>query len=314
MNDELAWADAHLGEEPAVSDIFCLTFVKQVDVTEALRRMGGLFDTVAMRTAAEIEDLHTFDDGYPEVAAALPLGDWTLVFEPNRFHGSHLVAAMSVGTEAVSVLRHDYASPAFVYAVDGNVVTRFDPTFPGDRYGTDPDRLVPQMLEVGFTVEDKEDDDDFEMFENDTARSLRLAERLTGALPTFEALTGPLTSVHVERWFSQERKPPATRPDQSGPVDAVEEVRRLANLLDLADTPGLEDALTATKPVHVSPESPLGQHVRAWRTESRRASWSLNDHGGRGRITDDQRRRAHDFGWLAAALGAALQSELKSAG
>jgi hypothetical protein len=306
--NDLAWADAHLGEERSIGDIFCLTFVKQVDVTEALRRMGGLFDTIAMRTPAEIEDLHTFDDGYPEVAAAMSLGDWTLVVEPNGYQGLHLVGVLSSGTEAVSVLRHDYSSPKVAYAVDGGVVTEFDPTFPGSRWGSDPDRLVPQMLDVGFTVEDNEDDEDFDMFENDTARSLRLVERLTGVLPTLEALTAPMTSVHIERWFSDARKPPA-----SAPVDAVEEVRRLADLLDLADTPGLQDALTATKPVHVTPDSPLGRHVRDWLTESRRASWSLNDHGGRSRMTEERRHRSHDLSRLAAELGAALQSDLKPA-
>jgi hypothetical protein len=311
--DKFAWADAYLGQGPVLGEIFCLTFIKQVDVTEALRRMGGLFDTIARRTPSQIEELHNFDDGYPEVAAAVPLGDWTLVVEPNRFHGSHLVAALSSGTEAVSVLRHDYATPWFAYAVGGDVVTRFDPTFPAFRHGSDPDRLLPQMLEVGFTIDDEEDDD---MFDNDTARSLRLAERLTGAVPTIDVLTGPLTSVYFEHWFSQARKPPATRSDHSGRVEAIDEVRRLATLHDLADTPGLEDALTTaatTKPVHVTPESQLGRHVRAWLTESRRASSSLNDHGGRSRMTEAQRQRGYDLGGLAVALGAALQPDLDPA-
>jgi hypothetical protein len=220
------------------------------------------------------------------------------------------VAAVSLGTEAVSVLRHDYASPSFEYAVDGTLVVGFDPTFPAYRHGSEPNRLVPLMGELGFATEENDDDGDLSNFDNTISRSLLLAERLTGVLPTFDVLTGPLTSAHVEPWFSEARKRPATRPGHEGPVDAVAEVQRLADLHGLADTPGLADALNAAvKPVRITPESPLGQHVRAWLTESRRASWSLNDHGGRSRMTEDRRRRAHDLGWLAAALGAALQGD-----
>jgi hypothetical protein len=68
-----------------------------------------------------------------------------------------------------------------------------------------------------------------------------------------------------------------------------------------------DDALAAAERVTVTPDSPLGQHVRTWLTESRRANWSLNDHSGRHRMTETERRRAFDFGWLARALGAALQ-------
>jgi hypothetical protein len=297
--------------------------VKDVDTTEALRRMGALFDTVAVRTLTEIGDLHTFDDGYPHVVSVVELDGWTVLFEPGGYQGSHLVAALSQGTEAISVLRHDYSSPSFEYAVDGTVVVRFDPAYPADRHGSDPDRLVPMMREVGFATQDRSDDDgtddrtddyyddDLDRFENTISRSLVLTERLTGVLPTLDVLAGPLTSAHFEPWFTEARKRPATRPGHDGPVDAVAEVQRLAALLDLTDTPGLADALnTAGKPVRVTPESPLGQHVRAWLTESRRAGWSLNDHGGRGRMTEDQRRRAYDLGWLAAALGAALQGDV----
>jgi hypothetical protein len=306
--DDLAWADASPGDGTTLGEIFCLTFIRGVDGAEALRRMGGLPDTTATRGRSDVEDLHNFDDGYPEVALALELGAWTVVFEPNGFNGSHLATAVSRGTEAVSVLRHDYASPAFVYAVNSELITQFDPTFPTHRYGADPDRLLSGMHEFGFaTTDDEENEDDFG---SDIGRSLRLVEQLTGVLPTFEALTGPLTSAHIEPWFSEARKPPAGRPGHDGPVDAITEVRRLTNLHGLTGTPGLADALTAAehgKPVTVTPDSPLGRHVRAWLTESRRAGWSLNDHSGRHRMTEAERNRAYGLGWLARALGAALQ-------
>jgi hypothetical protein len=300
--DDLRWADA----EMELGDIFCLTFIKGVDETEALRRMGALPDTIATRTLTDVEELHNFDDGYPDVALVVPLDGWAVLFEPNGFSGSNLLAALSAGTEAVSVLRHDYASPAFGYALAGTLITQFDPMFPADRYGAGPDRLVPQMLDVGFDPAD--DDDDREFDDEPTSRSLRLTKHITGVLPTLEALTGPLTSAHVEDWFSMAVKEPAGRPGHDGPVDAFAEVERLTNLLGLTDTPGLADAL-ASAPVSITPESPLGRHVRSWLTESRRAGWSLNDHSARHRMTDAERTRAHQLGWLARALGAALQSQ-----
>jgi hypothetical protein len=269
--------------------------------------MGGLPDTVAPRTPSEIGELHTFDHGYPAVASALELGEWTVVFEPEGFEGASLVTALSQGTEAVTVLRHDYASPAFGYAINGELITQFDPTFPTHRHGADSDRLLAAMLDVGFTTTD-----DGGQYDGAIARCLRLVERLTGVLPTIDVMTGPLTSAYIEPWFSAARKPPAARPGHDGPVDAVAEVRRLAELHGLTGTPGLADALATAdraEPVTVTSDSPLGRQVRVWLTEARRASWSLNDHGGRHRMTDTERHRAHDLGWLARALGAALQPE-----
>ncbi|SDM55678.1 DUF6461 domain-containing protein [Allokutzneria albata] len=313
MGDDLAWADASPGEGQVLDEIFCLTFVRGVDAAEALRRMGGMPDTVATRTSSDHWKLHNFDDGYPETALALPLGTWTVVFEPSGFNGSSLTPVVSRGTEVVSVLRHDYATPSFDYAVDGELITTFDPTFPAHRYGADPDRLLPRMLDVGFGITEDEEDDGFDNFDGAFGRSLRLIEQVTGVLPAFEALTGPLTSAYLEPWFTEAHRRPAGRPGHDGPVDALAEVRRLSSLHGLSDTPGLADALAAVErgeQVTATPDSPLGRHVRTWLTDSRRASWSLNDHSARHRINETERRRAFELGWLTVALGAAIRPDL----
>ncbi|MEU7903502.1 hypothetical protein [Actinoplanes sp. NPDC049118] len=50
----------------------CLTFVKGVDETEALRRMGGYPDSFAGRTGEELAELmDDFDEGYPRMAGPL---------------------------------------------------------------------------------------------------------------------------------------------------------------------------------------------------------------------------------------------------
>jgi hypothetical protein len=222
------------------------------------------------------------------------LDGWTVVFEPEGFESSYLVAAMSVGTEAISVLRHDYASPSFGYARDGELITGFDPTRPSDRYGTDPDRLLPAMSEAGLATAE---------YERTTSRSLRLAQHLTGTLPTFDTLTAPLTSAEFEPWFSQTPR---------HHDDPVAEVRRIASQHGVTDTPGLSEALTAAQlgePPTVTPNSTLGGHVRDWLTVGRQASWSLNDHSGRGRMDDTERRRGYDLTRLANALAAAVRPQ-----
>lgn len=331
--DDLAWVDPE-GRE-SLGEIFCLTFIRDVDAVEALRRMGGLPGTFATRTWSDVGDLDTFNNGYPETAMALPLGGWTVVYESYGFNGISLTSALSHGTEALSVLRHDYASHAFVYAVDGVLITGFDLTcpYPHLRYGADPDRLLARMLEVGFAMGDNErDEDDLfdedgDFYEDDAfntnhdrphGRCLRLIEQFTGRLPTFEALTGPLMSAQIEPWFAEARNDPAVRRrGYGGPADAVTEVRRLTSLHGLTETPGLADALAAAErgePVSIALDSPLGEHVRSWLSEYRRAGRAVNGGQGRWRMTEIERDRAFDLGLLTRALGAAIQPGPTAAG
>ncbi|WP_447006703.1 DUF6461 domain-containing protein [Saccharothrix isguenensis] len=145
--------------------------------------------------------------------------------------------------------------------------------FPTDCHGVDPDHLLTQMLDVGFTVDQKGDDEDEDRYNEPIVRSLLLAEHITGVLPSFDALTGSWTSAHIEPWFSDARKQLAGRPGHDGPVDAFAEVQRLTDLLGPTGTPGMADALAAAERgerVTVTPDSPLGEHVRARLTEAKR--------------------------------------------
>jgi hypothetical protein len=131
--------------EDMLGEIYCLTFVRGVDETEALLRMGGLEDTISQRRLPDVrEEMRSYDAGYPGIAQALSLGAWTVIIEPNGFQGSNvqLLNAVSRGTEAVSVLRHDYAEDHFAYSVEGTLLTEFAPRVAAVRRGTEPDRLV----------------------------------------------------------------------------------------------------------------------------------------------------------------------------
>lgn len=301
---DLSWADADHGHPAFLSEIFGLAFVRNVAPLDALRRIGGLEDTLASRTPAQMADLHNYDDGYPEVASALALGEWTVLVQPNGFWLAHLVDALSRGTEAVTILRHDYASPRFTHAVDGTVTTTFHLNWPGDRGGTDPDRLLPLIREAGFDPDTDDDDENWQdRYEDAMTHALRLTGLVTGVLPTYEQITGPLPSTHFDHWFSR------TRPSDVG--DALAMATGLVAELELGGTPGLAAALAAAgrgEPVVVTPDSDLGRHVREWSTLARRASWSLNLE--KSRMGDEERSRGFRFGHLTQALAAAFRADL----
>ncbi|GHH54336.1 hypothetical protein GCM10017774_69150 [Lentzea cavernae] len=303
---DLSWADAGHGDPQFLGEIYSLAFVRDVSPLDALRRVGGLEDTLADRTAADISALHNFDDGYPEAVSVLALGEWTVLVQPTSFWLGQLVDALSRGTEAISVVRHDYASPRFTHSTDGTTTTTFHLNWPDNRDGTDPDRLLPLMREAGFDPdtaddEDEEDDESWQYrYEDVMTHALRLTGLITGVLPTYEQITAPQPSAHFDHWFSRTRPYPVE--------DATTTATRLAAELGLGDTPGLAAALASTDPVVVTPDSDLGRHVREWSTLARRASWSTNLE--RSRMTDEERSRGHRFGQLTQALAAAFRADL----
>ena len=309
-----------------LGDIYCLTFVRGVDETEALLRMGGLEDTMSPRRLEDVgEEMWSHDAGYPRIAQALNLGAWTVIIEPSGFLGAdvQLLNAVSRGTEAVSVLRHDYAEDHFAYSVDETLLTEFTPGVPAVRRGTEPDRLLPQMQAAGL---DPEDDADTGRPAHPHIAVLRLVGQITGPLPDIPG--GPLTSAHIEPWFSAAEPSALYRPSQGELADAldaapaslrrtiaVREVRRLAELLDVARFPDVTEALAAAErgeKVRVSADSALGRRIRGWLVDADRAHHSLNSFG-RHRMSDDDRRRAWRRRSLANALRGALWSDSPTA-
>lgn len=310
-----------------LGEIFCLTYLKGVDAAEALRRLGGCPDTVRERTGAEVaEQRESYPAGFPELAVALELGDWSVVIEPDGFLGADhaLLEAASRGTTAVSVLRHDYASAHFGYVVDGTTVTAFDPGYPAEEttWGTEPGMLRHLMDALGL----RPPSDEYEQAWQDAeARAIVLAQRLTGVRIPDEPLSAARLSAALEPWFAApasggdllraDRRTPFTAElvaaaEAAGPGPrrevAVAEVRRQAAVLGIADTPGLAEALATGGPVAV--ESPLGRQVRDWLATERRAGRAVNvPH--QGRMTDAERRHAFGLGWFLGALRGALDAD-----
>ncbi|GAA3290856.1 hypothetical protein Dvina_29450 [Dactylosporangium vinaceum] len=312
----------------ALGEIFCLTFVRGVDAREALLRFGAYPDTFAELDLEAMEERReSYAEGYPAMAGAISHGEWAVVLEPSGFEGTgSLLEAVSAGTEAVAALRHDYASPRFAYAVDGTEIAGFDPEWPQRTWGADPDRLLDRRRAAGLEPAGPDDPSPDEA----VARAVLLAAGIAGGLPAQQRMTAPMLAAQIEPWFTTARPSGGTiradhtdrEPHRAALVAAVDaatpaakravavaEARRIAALLGVADTPGLADVLTAAESGHfpgVPLDSPLGRAVRGWLRLATTAGNSLNDHAGRRRMTDAERRRGYRFGWFTSVLRAAL--------
>ncbi|MEV4159808.1 DUF6461 domain-containing protein [Nonomuraea dietziae] len=191
------YADVYwLANEYGLGDLWCLTFVQGIEEAEALRRMGAGEATIRPLSYRELMDEGLF----PDTVLAGRLGDWVVLIEVYGWQATELdvLRALSAGTEVVSVLRHDYATDDFAYAVDGEWVTSFNPGIPAWRYGSDPDRLVDAMRDVGFDPgyapgdEDEDGNEDMGVDHPRVDGALLLAARLTGVVLSQEVLNGPL--------------------------------------------------------------------------------------------------------------------------
>ncbi|GAA2481008.1 DUF6461 domain-containing protein [Winogradskya humida] len=254
--DDLLYAQSRV---TALGNAWCLTFIKAVDERTALLRMGAYPDTIAVSS------------DFQDRAAAITLGKWALVIEPRGVAGGDhvLLEEVSRGTEALSVLRDDQATPRFTYALDGAVAVAFDPAYPSPEltWGTQPDMLAHLTRAIGLREPDGEDD---ETWRDAEAKALVLAQRLTNARVPADALTVPRLSAQLEPWFVGGVRPGdllrARGPLPAGGRDlALTLLREQAAKLGIADAPGLSETLSSGGPVRV--ESELGRQVRVWLAE-----------------------------------------------
>ncbi|MEU5869884.1 DUF6461 domain-containing protein [Nonomuraea sp. NPDC047529] len=184
-----------------LGDIWCLTFVRGLDEAEALRRMGVAEESIRPLTYRELADEGLF----PHTVLAGRLEGWVVLIERNGSQATEpdTIRALSAKTELISVLRHDYATDLFVYAIDGDRLTSFDPRKPAWRYGSDPDRLLDAMEAVGIhpnhlsgvhATPETDDEWDTGPQAPTMSEALMLAARITGVLMSQEVLNAVLLS------------------------------------------------------------------------------------------------------------------------
>lgn len=171
-----------------LSYAYCLTLVQGLDRAEALRRL----DAEPAGHQNGVRDFIRFAHdsfpwrGGPFVIGAVELDDWTLLVESNGYLGvtTAVIRPLSAGTRVVSHHRNVDAEDCFCWMEDGDLRLRFEPLFPYDRDGSDPDGLLEVMREVGFDLRDDEDRD----YELHTEAAFALAEHLTGVRLTQDLL------------------------------------------------------------------------------------------------------------------------------
>ncbi|WP_432927841.1 DUF6461 domain-containing protein [Microbispora sp. CA-135349] len=141
-----------------LGSVFGVSFVRGLAPREVLVRLGVDESTIDEMTFEELDEnaaecLEVSDGMDAAWAGAVRSGDWTVLVEPGGWRvvaEEGVLERVSRETEVVAVSRHDYASDDFIHAIDGQVITQFQPLAPHLRSGEDPDRWIGAMRDVGL--------------------------------------------------------------------------------------------------------------------------------------------------------------------
>lgn len=150
-------------------------------------------------SAARMEDW-TSGPGHRQVRVGR-LGAWTFAIDEDMesldlaLHGKNVGKRLSAGTEVVMVEWTPKPTEVFEYWADGTLVTKFEPYRACDRYGSEPDRFLREMLQVGMVTEA---DDAAEGPEDDLITALKLATVALGIRLPGRVAMGPLATVTLE--------------------------------------------------------------------------------------------------------------------
>ena len=170
---------------------FRMMFVRGVAAERVAEAFGADPAAVRLLSAEVAPDTITHADLGHEWVRVGSSGEWAFAIGEWYENGfEHVALELSAGAE-VALL-----SSFFHYFRDGNRVTWFVPEFSAWRYGSAPDRFVPQMRQAGMGVDPPADVEEFEFPQRDPR--LAVLEMLTLALGvrlSREVAMGPLLTV-----------------------------------------------------------------------------------------------------------------------
>jgi hypothetical protein len=175
-----------------------LIFARDVDQDEVFEA----FDLDP--SSAQIENW-AFDPGHARVRVGR-LGAWTFAIDEQMeslhlaVHGKNVGERLSAGTEVVVVGWTPKPNEDFEYWADGTLVTRFEPYDAARyRFGSEPDRFLREMRQVGLVTEA---DDTAEGPEDYVIATLDLATAALGIRLPEQVAMGPLATVTLaaDRW------------------------------------------------------------------------------------------------------------------
>lgn len=179
--------------QPDLAEAFCISYVRGLNKTEALGRLGVAERNLRCLPIAEaLEAGLCAEDPPPLTAHAFLASGWTVIVEPTgcRATRPECYRALSAETELVSVrviMGHRYE---FRWVIDSVLQTFFDAQSPTCRRGTRPNALDEDMRALGLDGSGDSTDPG--------AAALALAERVTGRRISPGDLNGPLLGAELD--------------------------------------------------------------------------------------------------------------------
>jgi hypothetical protein len=134
---------------------YCVTLARSVASAELLTRMGADAESATKMT---LEQAAHFQADLPWGKSVARVGvyqGWGYAVEDTGRHGANesTLSHISMGTQALALLRTADVTNRFTYAEDGRIICSFDPSTPRTRRGSDPDRLLAWMERLGLMSE-----------------------------------------------------------------------------------------------------------------------------------------------------------------
>ncbi|MGS2617023.1 DUF6461 domain-containing protein [Micromonospora sp. LZ34] len=183
IDDPLVHYRQLLNRHQDLGQAMCVTYARGIDEDAFIRAFGGDPAATATRTrrqlGAELAPYH-----YNEIPCTLLVArvdDWLIGLEENGFQGSRpeVMRGASAGGTAVSVYWNINGTNRLTYNVAGRRVVGFDMYDPDRRWGSDPDALLDDLVDLPFDEPGSH-----------WATGLVLAERVSGVRLDEEMLAG----------------------------------------------------------------------------------------------------------------------------
>jgi hypothetical protein len=150
----------------------CFTFLRGMSVEEAVERAGfGHAEELDLTDVTDAADRFA-EEGIVFFAAE---NGWTVIYQDNGFPDQFANSLLATSTleQGVVVFWNVNALTEFSYWEAGRLVTSFD--FPDQRHGSEPDRLLADILDLDLVLDASEGFVDLQY-----AKMMALAERITG--------------------------------------------------------------------------------------------------------------------------------------
>lgn len=168
---------------------FSLIWVDGIDASECLQKLTWLHPVPG--GPAPLGQVTSSEPPADDITGAMRIGEWTLLYLPYDGGGAATAIAQRLSDDDRQAVVYWQIAVIgrvrFLYWRGGELRTEFDPMFPNDRQGSQPDLLVPQMTDAGLLpINDPGD------WPRDHAlKALDLADRITnGAHAAPEVIGG----------------------------------------------------------------------------------------------------------------------------